>query len=102
MQLGNWAPLFKAGFFSTKSLFVPNPLDIYTGHTGGREFSFHNQKPLDDVIAEIGAELHVQYLLTYLPNTHHQAGFHQILVTVQQPSLTIRTRDGYWLAPKPE
>jgi VWFA-related protein len=102
MQLGNWTPLFKAGFFSTKSLFVPSPLAIFTRHTGGREFSFHNQKPLDDALADIGAELHGQYLLTYMPSTQHQAGFHEVLVTVQQPGLTVRTRDGYWLAAKPE
>lgn len=102
MQLGNWMPLFKGGFFSAKSLFVPSPLGVYTRHTGGREFSFNNQNPLDDAIAEIGEELHSQYLLTYMPSTQHQAGFHQILVTVQQPSLTVRTRDGYWLAAKPE
>jgi len=57
---------------------------------------------LDDVIAEIGEELHGQYLLTYMPSTQHQAGFHEILVTVQQPALIVRTRDGYWLAAKPE
>jgi VWFA-related protein len=102
MQLGNWTPLFKAGFFSTKSLFVPSPLAIYTRHTGGREFSFNNQKPLNDVIAEIGEELHGQYLLTYMPSTQHQAGFHEVLVTVQQPGLIVRTRDGYWLAAKPQ
>ena len=102
MQLGNWTPLLKAGFHSAKSLFVPSPLGIYTRHTGGREFSFNRQKLLDDVIGEIGEELHGQYLLTYTPSTQHQAGFHEIQVTVQQPNLTVRTRDGYWLAAKPE
>jgi len=102
MQLGNWTPLFKGAFFSARSLFVPSPLDVYTRHTGGREFSFNNQRALDDVIAEIGEELHGEYLLTYMPSTQHQAGFHEIQVSVQQPSLTVRTRDGYWLAAKPE
>jgi VWFA-related protein len=101
MQMGNWIPGLKAGFVGTKGLFLPNPLDIYTKYTGGREFSFNGQTA-GEVVSQIGEELHGQYLLTYIPSTQEQAGFHQIQVTVQQPDLTVHTRDGYWLAAKPE
>jgi len=42
----------------TKSIFIPNPLSVYTKYTGGREFSFKSQKTLEHDISEIGEELH--------------------------------------------
>ena len=41
-------------------------------------------------------------MLTYLPNNQNDAGFHEIAVQVLRPDVKIRTRDGYWLAGKPE
>jgi VWFA-related protein len=101
-NMGNWVPLFKDVFDAAKSIFIPNPLTVYTKYTGGREFSFKSQKTLEHDISEIGEELHSQYLLTYSPNNQNEAGFHQIVVEVQKPGLTVRTRDGYWLAGRPE
>jgi len=101
-NMGNWVPLFKDVFDATKSIFVPNPLVVYTRYTGGREFSFQTQKALERDVSQIGEELHSQYLLTYSPSNQNEAGFHQIVVEVQKPSLSVRTRDGYWLAGKPE
>ena len=100
MNVGNWVPLFKDIFDLGKSIFVPNPLTVYTKYTGGRQFSFKTKKTLDHDVAQIGEELHSQYLLTYLPNNLDEAGFHQIVVEVQKPGLTVRTRDGYWIAGK--
>jgi VWFA-related protein len=102
MEMGNWIPALKDIFFAAKSTFVPDPLDVYTRYTGGREFSFKTQNALEHDIAGLGEELHSQYMLTYSPNTENEAGFHQIVVTVLKPDLRVRTRDGYWLAGKPE
>lgn len=102
MDMGNWVPAIKDVFDLAKSVFVPNPLDVYTRYTGGREFSFRNQKTLDHDIQAIGDELHSQYLLTYLPNNQDEGGYHKITVDVMKPGLKVRTRDGYWLASKPE
>ena len=102
MDMGNWVPAIKDVFDMAKSVFVPNPLDVYTRYTGGREFSFKNQKTLDHDVQTIGDELHSQYMLTYLPNNQTEGGYHKITVEVNKPGLKVRTRDGYWLAGKPE
>jgi hypothetical protein len=75
---------------------------VFTTYTGGREYSFFKQRGLEDAISDIGSELHNQYLLTYSPNNQDEAGFHEIRVFVDKPGLKIRTRDGYWIAGKPE
>ncbi len=102
MAVGNWTPVFTELFKDIKRIFVPNPLTVYTRYTGGREYSFMTQKTLEKAISDIGEDLHSQYLLTYLPNNQNEAGFHEIVVQVLHPDLKIRTRDGYWLAGKPE
>jgi VWFA-related protein len=102
MAMGNWAPLIKDVFDATKGVFVANPLDIYTRYTGGRQYAFIKQGTLDRAVSDIGAELHSQYLLTYSPNNQDEGGFHAITVQVLRPDLKIRTRDGYYLAGKPQ
>jgi len=102
MEMGNWVPALKDVFLAAKGVFVADPLDIYTRYTGGREFSFKTQKALEHDISILGEELHSQYMLTYSPNTQNEPGFHQIVVEVRKPDLKVRTRDGYWLAGKPE
>jgi VWFA-related protein len=94
--VGNWVPLVKEIFIAAKSVFVSNPLEIYTTYTGGREYSFMNQKSLDQAVSDLGEELHSQYLLTYIPNNKDEGGYHNIVVQVQKPGLKIRARDGYY------
>jgi VWFA-related protein len=100
-QDGNWTPVFTEIFKAVKSIFVPNPLSVYTRYSGGRQYSFMNQKGLEQAVSKISADLHGQYLLTYVPSDQDEAGFHTIKVSVDKPDLKIYTRDGYWLAGKP-
>jgi VWFA-related protein len=100
-NLGNWVPALKDIFDMVKGVFVPDPLDVYTRYTGGRQYSFKSQKALEHDVAELGNELHSQYLLQYAPNNLDEAGFHHIVVSVMKPGLSVRTRDGYWVAAKP-
>jgi VWFA-related protein len=102
MDMGNWVPALKDIFLAVKGVFVPDPLDVYTRYTGGRQFSFKSQKTLQDDVAKLGTELHSQYLLTYAPNNQEEGGFHHIVVQVMKEGLKIRTRDGYWVAAKPQ
>jgi VWFA-related protein len=102
MQLGDWTPLIKDIFNEAKSVFVKNPLEVYTAYSGGRQYWFMNQRSLDRAVSDLGTELHGQYLLTYNPNNQEQPGFHNIVVLVTKPDLRIRTRDGYYLAGTPE
>ncbi len=97
-ELGNWAPLLKEIYVAAKGVFIPNPLKVYTTYTGGRQYSFMNQRELDRAISDLGAELHSQYLLTYTPNNQVESGFHHIIVQVLRPDLTVRARDGYYIA----
>jgi VWFA-related protein len=101
-DFGNWTPALVDIFKAAKGVFVPDPLDVYTKYSGGREYSFHNIKALQKDVQQIGDELHSQYLLSYTPNNQNEAGFHKISVTVMKPNLVVRARDGYWLAAKPE
>src|SRR5215471_21031354 len=45
-QNGNFVPLFKEMFIAVKAIFVPNPLEVYSKFTGGREYSFMSQRGL--------------------------------------------------------
>ncbi|HEX5431146.1 MAG TPA: VWA domain-containing protein [Bryobacteraceae bacterium] len=101
-QNGNWTPVFKEIFTAVKAIFVPNPLEVYTKYTGGREYPFFSRRGLEQAVSDIGEELHNQYLLTYSPNDQNEAGFHEITVEVDKPGLKVRTRNGYWLAGKPK
>ncbi len=99
---GDWTPVFKEIFIAAKAIFVPNPLEVYSRYTGGREFPFYSQKQLEQAVSDIGQELHNQYILTYSPNDQNEAGYHTIKVTVNRPDLKVFTREGWWTAGKTE
>lgn len=98
--MGNWAPLIKDIYDLAKGIFVPNPLEVYTTYSGGRQYGFKTQKDLERAVSDLGEELHSQYLLTYTPTpaTQEEAGYHNIVVQVLKPDLKIRARDGYYWA----
>jgi len=100
---GNVLPVFVEIFTQVKGVFVSNPLEVFTEYTGGRQYSFLSLKSLEQVIAQIGEELHSQYLLSYSPNEKVKlaGGWHDILVDVAKPALKVRTRRGYWMAANP-
>lgn len=99
---GNYIPMFVDIFKSVKSVFVEDPVVVFTRFTGGKEYSFISEKSLEKAIGGISQELHSQYLLSYTPNNPSEGGFHDIKVTVNRPQLEIRTRPGYWVAARPE
>jgi VWFA-related protein len=98
MNMGNWVPVFKEIFIATKAIFIPNPLEVYTRYSGGKEYSYKTQRGLEQALSDIGEELHGQYLLTYPVGEDFEGGFHEIEVRVLKPELKVRTRNGYWLA----
>ena len=95
-------PAIEEIFRATKGIFVKNPAELYTKFTGGRELSFITQADLERAIADIGAEIRSQYILSYTPNNKLEGGFHKIRVEVDRPALKVRTRPGYWMAATPE
>jgi VWFA-related protein len=101
-QLGNYTPIIKEIFTAVKAIFVDNPLEVYSKYTGGREFPFYSQRGLEQAISQIGQDLHSQYILTFRPTDLSEGGYHTIKVTVDKPGMKIWTREGYWMAAKPQ
>ena len=98
---GNVLPLFGEILKQVKYIFVDNPVEVFTKFTGGRERSFLTQKDLERVIAEIGEEIHSQYMLSYSPSDSVKldGGYHEIKVVVRnRKDLEVRSRPGYWMA----
>jgi VWFA-related protein len=95
---GNFMPVFVEIFKQVKAIFVDNPVEVYTRFTGGKEHSFVSLADLEHAMAEIGDELHSEYLLTYTPNNREEGGFHEIRVNVNREHVKVRTRPGYWVA----
>jgi VWFA-related protein len=95
-------PLLMEIYKDVKSIFVDNPVEVFTKGTGGQQFGFVKQRGLEDAIEHIGAELHSQYLISYNPNNKEEGGFHQIKVEVagERDLKSVRTRPGYWLGAK--
>jgi VWFA-related protein len=98
----NFIPMFVEIFKAAKGLIIDNPVEVYTEWTGGKEHSFTSIRDLERSINDIGAELHSQYVITYIPNNRDEGGFHEILVSVvNRPRVKARTRPGYWVAAQP-
>ena len=104
----DFIPLFVEIFKQVKAIFVDNPSEVFTGYTGGREYSFLSQRDLERAVSNIGQELHSQYLVSYSPNDKMEAGWHDIRVEVLDSTgrdmrgVKVRYRPGYWLAAVPE
>jgi len=73
--------------------------ETFARYTGGRHFFFTKQSSLEKAIADVGAELHSQYLLSFTPAKSEEAGYHSIEVKLRdRPDAKVRTRPGYWAA----
>lgn len=93
---GNWLNTVPPLARGIRDLFKRTPAEAYTYFTGGKIYSFSNQKGLEAAITDIGKDLNSQYLLTYaLPQTS-EPGFHTIKVLVDRPGVKVLTRPGYW------
>ena len=64
--------------------------------TGGDTFSFSRRRGLEEAIAELGAELHTQYLLSFVPESP-EPGQHRLEVRLpRHHGYTVRARHAYW------
>jgi len=77
--------------------------EILARDTGGLVFSFARQKGLEEAVEKIGADLHAQYVLSFVPPAPVEPGYHRLEVRLTRPSgkdgspPTIRARPGYWV-----
>jgi VWFA-related protein len=78
-------------------LGTTNAADVMARSTGGRHLSFARLQGLEESISKLGEELHSQYLLSFVPASSPNKGYHVILVGVKgHPGAVIRARPGYW------
>lgn len=84
------------GFEELARLGKVKDSEVLTEKTGGTTHSFARLKGLEDAVAKLGAELHSQYVLSFVPETK-EPGYHHLQVKVQREGkFRVRTRPGYW------
>lgn len=81
-----------------KNKITDHALELAATATGGEHVPTFKNRSVEKAIDEIGAELHSQYSLSYVPSGTSQAGYHEIKVTVKKEGLKVRARPGYYLA----
>jgi VWFA-related protein len=70
--------------------------DVLTKDTGGTTFPFTRQKTLEAAIQKLGAELHMQYVVSFVPEAS-APGYHTLEVRLARPGeFRIRARPGFW------
>lgn len=81
-----------------QSILFSNDAEAYAAYTGGIFYSQWSSQALQGHLSRIAADVHSQYLLTYVPNNLSETGFHRVEVKVDRKDmkLKIRTRRGYF------
>ncbi len=80
-----------------KDKITDHALELAATATGGEHLAAFKSRTLEKAVDEIGAELHAQYTLSYIPTGTNQSGYHEIKVTVKKEGLKVRARPGYYL-----
>jgi VWFA-related protein len=71
--------------------------EVLVGASGGTTFPFTRQRGLEDAIEKLGAEMHSQYVLSFVPEVGNTPGYHTVEVRVTRPGkVQVRARPGYW------
>jgi VWFA-related protein len=86
-----------AGLADLFRLGKTNTAEAFARATGGRHLSFETLKGLEEAITRAGEEIHSQYLLSFVPKSSDNRGFHRLDVAVpSRPDAVVRARPGYW------
>lgn len=82
-----------------KDRVTSHQLEIAAAATGGAHISAWKNRTMEQVLDDMGGELHSQYTLSYIPRGELANGYHQITVTIdhKKQKLTIRARPGYYI-----
>jgi VWFA-related protein len=83
-------------FTEIARLATQNAGDALAKYTGGEKVSFTKLSGLERVIAKVGEDLHMQYLLSFQANDSGGNTYHAITVNVRRPEAVVRSRPGYW------
>lgn len=75
-----------------------NAAEGFAKATGGDTFSFTRQKALEETIQKLGAELHSQYIVSFVPEAA-PSGYRKLDVRIARPGeYRVRARPGFWVA----
>jgi len=75
-----------------------NAASVYARYTGGVLNSFTRKRGLEDAIARVSEDLHLQYLLSFEAVNAPVGIFQPLGVRLpKRPELTVRHRPGYWI-----
>lgn len=73
-----------------------NAAEAFARATGGATFSFAKLKGLEETIQKLGAELHSQYVASFVPEAS-PATYRKLEVRITRPGAhVVRARPGYW------
>ena len=90
-------PDFVGVFVELGRLGTANQADYFARQTGGQHLSFSRLQGLEDALGRLGAEIHSQYLLSFVPEDSKNKGYHRLNVEVRgHPGAVVRARPGYW------
>ena len=85
-----------AGIGELARLHQTNTTEVLTKSTRGTTFPFTRQKALEEAIGKLGAELHTQYVVSFVPESS-APGYHTLEVRIARAGeFRIRARPGYW------
>ena len=78
-------PDYAGGIVEALRMTTRNAADEFAKWTGGRHLSFTRLEGLQDAIARLSAEVHSQYLLSFVPEETSNKGLHRLIVQVHRP-----------------
>jgi VWFA-related protein len=73
-----------------------NKLGTYSDFTGGKVYTPFKTHSFQDMLQQIALDVNSEYVLTYVPSTLKQQGFHHIQLEVSRPRLRVHARPGYF------
>jgi Ca-activated chloride channel family protein len=75
-------------------------LTSYSNDSGGDIYYASNSARIESLYAQITEEARHEYTLAYVPRAIHSADpYHKVEVRVNRPAVTVKTRQGYYVAP---
>ncbi|MBV8514488.1 MAG: VWA domain-containing protein [Acidobacteria bacterium] len=75
-------------------------LTSYSNDSGGDIYYAGNSAKIEKLYAQITEEARHEYTLAYVPRAVHSADpYHKVEVRVNRPAVTVKTRQGYYVAP---
>jgi VWFA-related protein len=75
-------------------------LASYANDSGGDIYYAGNSAKIEKLYSQITEEARHEYTLAYVPRAIHSADpYHKVEVRVNRPSVTVKTRQGYYVAP---